>query len=117
MVNQDSDALRGKVIKLAIDWDSNGVVGMAAMCLEENADLTGKPYLVFAEFAGLAIKTVGGNMMCALFVLKRYRRKNKYCTIIYIFPGRFTPRPGAPLTWRPPMCFEGFLRGGVVAGT
>ena len=76
ILTQDSDDLRKQLIKLAVAWDPNGVVGMAAMCLEENADLSGCPYPLFVEFAQLAIKTVGGNMMCALFVLKRYR-KNK----------------------------------------
>ena len=74
ILGQADDTLRGQVLKLAIDWDPHGAVGMGAMCLEEKADLSGKPYLIFAEFADAAIKTVGGNMMCALFVLKRYRR-------------------------------------------
>ena len=110
ILEQYGDGLRRQVIKLAIDWDPHGVIGMAAMCLGENADLTGKPYLIFEEFAGAAIKTVGGNMMCALFVLNRSCRKNEYCAIIRIFPGRFTPRPGAPLTWWSAInCFKSSL--------
>ena len=77
MVDQNEDE-QPRVLKLASDWDPNGVIGMAAMSLQEKADLTGKSYLTFEEFSGAAIKTVGGNMMCALFVLKRYRRNNKY---------------------------------------
>ena len=77
MLDQNEDE-QPRVLKLASDWDPNGVIGMAAMSLQEKADLTGKSYLTFEEFSGAAIKTVGGNMMCALFVLKRYRRNNKY---------------------------------------
>ena len=106
ILNQPDNHLRGNVIKLAIDWDPNGVVGMAAMCLEEKADLTGKPYLIFDEFAGVAIKTVGGNMMCALFVLKRYRRKNTYCAIICVFSRALHSAPGgAPNMAAPNMFF------------
>ena len=69
---------RPKVLKLARDWDPDGVIGLAAMSLEEKADMTGKTYLRFEEFSEAAIKTVGGNILCALFALKRYRWKNEY---------------------------------------
>ena len=80
MLNQSSDDLRRQIVKLAVSWDPHGVVGLGAMCLDEHADLSGKPYPLFVEFAELAIKTVGGNMMCVLFVLKRYR-KNKAASL------------------------------------
>ena len=67
MLDQSAED-RPKILKCAISWDPNGVIGMAAMSLEEKADMTGQPYLVFEQFADAAIKTVGGNMMCALSV-------------------------------------------------
>ena len=77
IVDQQDENDKARVIKLALDWDPDGVVGMAAMCLSEKADLTGKQYLVFEEFAQAAIKTVGGNnIIFALLVLRRLTAAN-----------------------------------------
>ena len=43
------------VLKLAMHWDPDGVIGFNAMCLSEKADLTGKPYIHFQSFAELLI--------------------------------------------------------------
>ena len=46
--------------KLALDWDTDGIIGMAGACPWEKSDLTGKSHLVFEEFAKFVIKTTIG---------------------------------------------------------
>ena len=55
--------------KLALDWDTDGIIGMAGACLSEKSDLTGKSYPVFENFAKGVIKiTIGGKAIPRLFI-------------------------------------------------
>ena len=51
--------LAEQVLKLAKDWDPDGVVGVAAQMLGERADLSGRSYFVFEKVAEAIIGTAG----------------------------------------------------------
>ena len=63
MCSGDEKEVQGKR-KLAEDWDCDGVIGLAAHCMSEEADLTGKSYKLFEIVAEVFLKTASGNNKC-----------------------------------------------------